>query len=63
MSHKTKLVLKMVREKFEIVKTVNTISYGLPGIRLSTSDVTNLIDSNFFKIDTGDLTVEIIGSD
>lgn len=64
MSRKMKLVLKSLANDafydgdFEIVKTVNTLSHGVPGEKLERKTVDRILASQ--DIHRGVLTVEII---
>lgn len=61
MSHKSKLVLKTIStDLFELVKSVNTLDYGVPGDTLSRSVINRLFIENQPKIKRGDLTIEFI---
>lgn len=70
MSRKSKLVLESVYvndgstvssgEFFRIVKTVNTLSHGVPGDKLTRKEVDILMKSRRTDIQRGDLTVEFI---
>ncbi len=61
MSRKMKLVLRNTRHAaaaFEIVKTVNTLTHGIPGDKLTRKEVDLILLSG--RINQGQLTVEFI---
>lgn len=62
MSRKSKLVLKMISTtgNFEIVKSVNTLEFGVPGDALTRKNVDLILKDSTRKIQRGDLVVEFL---
>lgn len=62
MTRKSKLVLKTLEgtsNNFEIVKTVNTLQHGIPGDRLTRTEI-DIIMKNSADMRRGDFVIEFI---
>lgn len=64
MTRKSKMVLKRIRhnDRFEIVKTVNTLQYGVPGEDLTRKEIDSIMKSNA-DFRRGDFVIEFIKGD